>query len=357
MSVFFWLAFWFGGGFSALDAGLSRRGLPVLTEGVLFIGSLLILNYIISLPFTVYHVFGIEARFGFNRTNPKTFMTDQIKTVALTAAIGLPLLSIVLALFNFGGPWAWMMCWVAVGIYLVVIQFMAPKFILPLFNRYEPLTDGSLRRAILEYAQKIGFSLKNIFVMNGSRRSTKSNAFFTGWGANKRIALFDTLIAQLSNQELVAVLAHEMGHYKKGHVLIGMALTLVQTAGLLFLFSLLLDYRPLHEAFGVGQPSVHTGLVFFSILLSPLSLVTGIATHWLSRRNEYQADRFAVSTAPHPEALITALVNLTVQNMGNLNPHRLYVALYFSHPPVLQRIAAMEAVVGSSTGVDKKRLD
>ena len=355
--AFFWLVFWFGGGFSALDAGLDRRGLPVLTEGVLFIGSLLTLNYIISLPFTVYHVFGIEARFGFNRTSLKTFMTDQIKFVALTMTIGVPLMTIVLALFNFGGPRAWLVCWVAVATYLVLLQFIAPKLILPLFNRYEPLPDGPLRRAIVDYAQKIQFTMKHIFVMDGSRRSSKSNAFFTGWGANKRIALFDTLITQLTVRELVAVLAHEMGHYKKGHILMGMALSLIQTAGLLFLFSLLMDYRPLYEAFGVEQPSVHTGLVFFSILLSPLALVAGIGTHWLSRRNEYQADRFAVSTAPHPEALISALVKLTVQNMGNLHPHRLYVTLYFSHPPVLQRIAAIEAVVPSSAGVDKKRQD
>jgi len=340
-----------------LDAWLGRQDLPVLTEGLIYIGTMLFIHYLITLPFSIYHIFGIEARFSFNRTRPKTFMTDQIKTIALAMVIGAPLLAVVLTLFNDIGPRAWLPCWFTVAIYLVILQFIAPRFILPLFNRYEPLPDGPLRRAIVNYAQKISFSLRHIFVIDGSRRSTKSNAFFTGWGANKRIALFDTLIKQLSPHELVSVLAHEMGHYKKGHIIVGMAITLLQTAGLLFLFSLLLDYKPLYEAFGVSQPSVHAGLVFFAILLSPLSLVTGVAGRWLSRRNEYQADRFAVATAPQPEALTQALVKLTVQNMGNLHPHPLYVALHYSHPPVLKRIEAIEAAGQSDTAVDKKQLD
>jgi STE24 endopeptidase len=328
-------AFWFAGGFPALD-GLTRQwgGGPV-PSGLLFVGALLLLSALLSLPFSVYATFVLEARFGFNRTTPWTFVIDRIKGLALALALGGPLLAAVLAIFERGGRWAWLVCWFAVAGYTVIVQFVAPRWIMPLFNTFTPLGPGELRERIERYAASVHFSLENIFLMDGSRRSKRSNAFFIGFGKHRRIALFDTLVAQVSAGELVAVLAHEIGHYTRRHVLKGTVLSIAHTGAVLWAFSLLKDQQWLYEAFFVESPSVHAGLVLFGILLTPAEFVLAATLNAWSRRNEYEADRFAAETTGAPEELVGALKKLSVHNLANLTPHPWQVALHHSHPPLL----------------------
>jgi STE24 endopeptidase len=337
------LTFWFAGGFPALDA-LARGagGGPVLT-GLLFIGALALLSALVSLPFSVHATFVVEERFGFNRTTPRTFLLDRLKGLVLALALGGPLLAAVLAIFAHAGRSAWLACWAAVAGYTLVVQFVAPTWIMPLFNTFTPLGAGELRERIERYAASVRFSLENVFLMDGSRRSSKSNAFFTGFGRHRRIALFDTLVAQLSPAELVAVLAHEIGHYTKRHVLAGTAVSIAHTGAVLWAFSQLGGRQWLYDAFFVERASVHAGLVLFGILLTPVEAVVGAAMSAWSRRNEYAADRFAAETTAEPEALVGALKKLSVRNLSNLTPHPWYVALNYSHPPLLRRIAALRS--------------
>ncbi len=266
------LAFWLVGGFGILDEAVrSLRHGPVLS-GLIYVGALWIGRSILSVPFQAYAVFVIEERFGFNRTNLKTFLADGVKTLLVSVLIGAPLLAGVLALFEYAGPRAWLYGWALAVFFMTGIQFVAPRFILPLFNKFTPLEEGELRAAIFHYARSIRFPLENVFVMDGSRRSTKSNAFFTGFGKHRRIALFDTLIRAHTIPELVAILAHETGHYRKKHVLKNLAISVVLSGALLFAFSFALRSPTLFEAFFVMQPSVYAGLVLFSLLLRPFDL-------------------------------------------------------------------------------------
>jgi len=337
-------AFWFGGGFQALDE-LARAwgGGPVLA-GLIFLGALLLLSTLLSLPFAVHGTFVLEARFGFNRTTPRTFVLDRLKGLALALALGGPLLAAVLAIFAHAGRSAWLLCWAAVAAYTLVVQFVAPTWIMPLFHTFTPLPAGELRERIERYAASVRFSLENVFLMDGSRRSSRSNAFFTGFGRHRRIALFDTLVAQLAPGELVAVLAHEVGHYVRRHVLKGTLLSIAHTGAMLWAFSLVSGRQWLYEAFLVERASVHAGLVLFGILLAPAEAVLGVALAAWSRRNEYEADRFAAETTGAPGEMVAALKKLSVQNLSNLTPHPLLVALRYSHPPLLERIAAIRAV-------------
>jgi STE24 endopeptidase len=225
----------------------------------------------------------------------------------------------------------------------VIVQFVAPRWIMPLFNTFTPLGPGELRERIERYAASVHFSLENIFLMDGSRRSKRSNAFFTGFGKHRRIALFDTLVAQVSAGELVAVLAHEIGHYTRRHVLKSTVLSVAHTGAVLWAFSLLKDQQWLYEAFFMERPSVRAGLVLFGILLTPAEFVLAATLNAWTRRNEYEADRFAAETTGEPEELVDALKKLSVQNLANLTPHPWQVALHHSHPPLLQRVAAIRA--------------
>jgi STE24 endopeptidase len=283
----------------------------------------------------------IEERFGFNRTTPMTFVKDMVKGLGLAVVLGGPLLAGVLAFLHYAGPYAWVYCWVATVLVMLGVQFVAPTWIMPLFNTFQPLQPGPLREALLAYARGVDFPLQDVYVMDGSRRSSKSNAFFTGFGKHKRVALFDTLIAQLAPPELVAVLAHEIGHYKKHHIVQGLLLSIVHMGVLFFLLSLFLHHQGLFEAFYVEQPSVYAGMVFFTLLYTPLELLLSIGMQVFSRRHEYAADRYAVETFGQPEAMAQALQKLSVQNLSNLTPHPLYVFLHYSHPPVLKRIQAI----------------
>ena len=335
------LIFWFAKGFPLLDRWVRAFDLGPIFSGLIYIGILLLLKALLSLPFSVYHTFGIEARFGFNKTTPSTYILDLFKGLVLTLLLGTPLLAAVLAFFEYAGPHAWWYCWIGVTLYTLMVQFIAPAWIMPLFNKFTPLEDGELKTAILEYAQGIEFSLENVYQMDGSRRSTKSNAFFTGFGKHKRIVLFDTLIKQHTVNELVAILAHEMGHYKKNHIRQMLILGILQTGLMLFLLAQFIAHQGLFDAFYMPQQSIYAGMLFFAMLYAPIDFFVGIVMQFRSRKNESAADQFAAETTGNPGAMVSALKKLSVHNLSNLTPHWFYVFLNYSHPPVLQRIQTL----------------
>jgi STE24 endopeptidase len=335
------LVFWFSGGFNWLDQVIRGWNFIPLVSGLLYIGILLFSNTLITLPFSIYSTFVIEERFGFNRTTPRTFFLDQMKGFVLILVLGGPLLVGILALFQYAGLYAWFYCWAGVALFSLVLQYVAPTWIMPLFNKFTPMESGELKESILTYARSVDFPIKNVFVMDGSKRSGKANAFFTGWGRNKRIALFDTLIAQHTIPEMVAVLAHEIGHYKKKHILQGTVISILHTGLMFFLLSLFLGSLGLYQAFYMGQESIYTGLLFFGLLYTPIELVLSTVMQMFSRKNEYQADRFAAETVEDAHNLIDALKKLSSKNLSNLTPHPFYVFLNYSHPPLLQRIQAI----------------
>ena len=335
------LSFWFAGGFDYLDQIVRSWGFVPILNGLFYIGILLIGYSLLRLPFSIYRTFVIEERFGFNRTTPRAFLADSIKSLSLTALLGAALLTGILALFEHAGHHAWIYCWVAVTVFSLVLQYVAPTWIMPLFNKFTPLEPGELKEAILSYARSVDFPIKNVFVMDGSKRSSKSNAFFTGFGRNKRIALFDTLIEKHTVPELVAVLAHEIGHHKKKHILQGTIINILHAGVLFFVLSIFLDSPGLYDAFYIEQQSVYSGILFFGLLYTPLEMVLSVIMHALSRKNEYEADRFAAETIQQPQHLIEALKKLHAGNLSNLLPHSFYVFLNYSHPPLLQRIRAI----------------
>jgi STE24 endopeptidase len=342
------LAFWFSGGFNWFDQVVRAWNFIPLVNGLLYIGILLLAYNLLKLPFSIYGTFVIEERFGFNRTTPSTFFLDEVKGFVLALLLGGPLLAGILALFQYVGVYAWLFCWAAVTIFSLAVQYLAPTWIMPLFNKFMPMEPGELKEAILSYARSVNFPIKNVYVMDGSKRSSKSNAFFTGFGRNKRIALFDTLIAQHTVPELVAVLAHEVGHYKKKHIFQGTIIGILHTGVLFFLLSVFLDSQGLYQAFYMKQASIYAGLLFFGLLYTPLEMVLSIVMQIVSRKNEYTADRFAVETIDEPHNLIGALKKLSAKNLSNLTPHPFYVFLNYSHPPLMQRIQAIEHITHKS---------
>jgi len=337
------LLFWFGKGFPLLDAWVRSFNFGPIICGLIYAAALMLMKGLLSLPFSIYHTFVIEERFGFNQTTWSTFVLDLLKGLGIGVLLGAPLLAAILAFFEYAGSNAWWLCWIAVTVYMLGVQFIAPTWIMPLFNKFSPLESGELKSAILSYAEAIKFPLENVYVMDGSRRSSKSNAFFTGFGNHRRIVLFDTLIKQHTTGELLAVLAHEMGHYKKKHIIQSLILGILQTGLMLYLLSLLISYPGLFDAFYMPQMSVYAGLIFFAMLYSPLDFFIGLFMQLLSRRNETEADRFAVETTRDPGSLADALKKLSVHNLSNLLPHPFYVFLNYSHPPVMQRIKAILA--------------
>jgi STE24 endopeptidase len=336
------LIFWFGRGFPILDQWVRSFNFGSLISGLIYMAVLMLLRALISLPFSIYGTFVIEERFGFNKTTGSTFIADILKGLLLAILLGTPLLAGILAFFEYAGANAWWLCWIVVTLYMLGVQFIAPTWIMPLFNKFSALESGALRSAILAYAKSIKFPLKNVYVMDGSRRSKKSNAFFTGFGKHKRIVLFDTLIKQHSVSELITILAHEMGHYKKKHILQTLVFGILQMGIMLYLLSLFISYQGLFDAFYMPQKSVYAGLIFFAMLYSPLDFFMGIFMQSRSRKNETEADRFSAETTGDPQSMIAALKKLSVHNLSNLQPHPLYVFLNYSHPPVLQRIKALE---------------
>jgi STE24 endopeptidase len=335
------LSFWFAGGFNYLDQIVRSWGFVPILNGLFYIGILLVGYSLLTLPFSIYRTFVIEERFGFNRTTPRTFLVDRVKGLGLAVLIGAPLLAGILALFEYAGYHAWLYCWIAFTGFSLIWQYVAPTWIMPLFNKFTPLEPGELKEAILNYARSVDFPIKNVFVMDGSKRSSKSNAFFTGFGRNKRIALFDTLIKRHTMPELIAMLAHEIGHYKKKHILQGTIINILHAGVLFFVLSILLGSPGLYEAFYMEQQSIYSGILFFGLLYTPLEMVLSVIMNALSRRNEYEADRFAAETIQHPQHLIEALKKLYAGNLSNLMPHPFYVFLNYSHPPLLQRMRAI----------------
>jgi len=342
-------AFILAGGFNALDLAVRAPGWPPIVTGLAYVAALALLSGALALPFDIYRTFVVEERFGFNTTTWRTFAADRIKGALLAAVIGGPLLAAVLAFFRLAGPWAWVWAWAAVAAVTLVIQLLAPTLILPLFYRFKPLEQGGIRAAVEAYAAAQGLELSGIYVVDGSRRSKKANAFFTGLGRKKRIALFDTLLAGHGSdhapgdgpEEIVAVLAHETGHHKLGHIPRMTAVSILRSGLTFWLLSLFLGNEDLFAAFGMEHVSVYAALVFFGLLYTPLALVLSLAGNAISRRFEYQADAFAARTTGNPGAMVSALKKLSAANLSNLTPHPAYVAAHYSHPPVVQRIRAL----------------
>ena len=343
------LVFWFAGGFNYLDEIVRSWSLGPIWTGLLYIGILILARSAISLPFSIYSTFAIEERYGFNKTTPKTFILDLIKGTALGIVIGGAVLAGVLYFFEYAGPYAWLYCWIAVTLFSLVMQFIAPTWIMPLFNKFTPLEEGDLRSAIMDYARSVKYPLENLFVMDGSKRSSKSNAFFTGFGKHKRIALFDTLIENQTVPEIVAVLAHEIGHFKKKHILQGMVIGILHTGVMFYLLSIFLSHQGLFEAFymeNAAATPIYAGLIFFGMLFSPIEMILSVFMQIFSRKNEFEADRYAAETTGDPESMVSALKKLSAHNLSNLTPHPFYVFLNYSHPPVLERIRAIRALAG-----------
>nr|MDO8111599.1 M48 family metallopeptidase [Candidatus Sigynarchaeota archaeon] len=337
----FWLLL---NGFNWLDQVVRSWNFTPLVNGLFYIGILFLVYNLFMLPFSIYRTFVLEARFGFNKTTRHTFVLDWVKWLVLEVVLGGLVMAGVLALFEGTGVLAWLYCWLMVVAVTLILQYIMPTWIMPLFNKFKPLEEGELKEAILNYLSSVKFPIKNIYVVNASRRSTKMNAYFTGFGKNKIIALYDTLIKNLSVQQIVAVLAHEVGHYKKKHVIQGMIMSVIQDCFIFFLISIFINYPELYIAFNMTEQSIYAGLLFFVLLFMPIQLVISILMHALSRKHEYDADRFAVETTEDPHHHIEALKKLNTRNLGNLTPHPFFVIIAYTHPPLLQRIQAMEKV-------------
>jgi STE24 endopeptidase len=335
------LAMFLFAGFAFVDSLVWGFTANSILAALLFFGILLLASDLLQTPFEVYDTFIIEEKYGFNKTTPKTFVVDKIKGWLLGAIIGGGLLSFIIFIYQLTQNLFWIYAWLVVSAFSVFMLLFYSNLIVPLFNKQTPLPEGDLRETIQKFSEKVGFKLNNIYVIDGSKRSSKANAYFTGFGAKKRIVLYDTLMNEMEIDEIVAVLAHEIGHYKKKHVLHGLIISLLHTGAILFIFSLLIGTAELSRALGVETPNFHIGLVAFGILYSPVSFVLDIFMNMLSRKNEYEADAFA---AQHfqPGALASALKKLSVNNLSNLTPHPLYVFFHYSHPTLLQRLGNLK---------------
>ena len=332
----------FLGLFNTLDLWIRAFGYSPIVTGLMFFGVLFFIQDIISTPFALYSTFIIEEKFGFNKTTPKTYILDKIKGYFLLILLGGFVLSLILFFFESFGGMAWLYAWLVLSCFLVLMQPLFTLFIAPMFNKFTPLEDGELKDRITSFAQSVNFPISRIDVMDGSRRSSKSNAYFSGLGKNKRIALFDTLIEKHSVDELVSIIAHEVGHYKKRHNIKGIVLGVLQAGIMFFMLSIFLNNPQLFEAFGVENLSTYSSLLFFSILYSPIELIMSFITNNISRKHEFEADAFAQTSIGSGKHLIEGLKKLTVTNLGNLTPHRFTVWLSYSHPPVLDRIHALD---------------
>lgn len=329
------------GGFAIIDDLARSISLNIVLISLIFFGIIGFASDIINIPFSFYDTFVIEKKYGFNTMSLRTFITDHIKSWFIAILVGAPVLGLITWFYYKSGSFFWLYAWGLITLFSVFINLFYSELIVPLFNKQSPLEEGSLRTAIEEFAKKTGFKLKNIYIIDGSKRSTKANAYFSGFGPKKRIVLYDTLQKELTEEEIVAVLAHEIGHYRKKHVLITLLFSVLLTGLMLFLFSLLVNNPSLSGALGSETTSFHLGLIVFGILYSPLSLVIGLLTNYISRKNEYVADKF-VKEYFKPEILAVALKKLSVKNLSNMMPHPAYVFFHYSHPPLLSRLDKLE---------------
>ncbi|NEV93146.1 M48 family metallopeptidase [Psychroflexus sp. YR1-1] len=328
-------------GFEFVNAIANRYAEHSILVSLLFFGILFTGSFLLSLPFDYYFTFVIEEDYDFNTSTVALFCKDKLKSFLLTVVLGGIILGLILVFYKSVGTDFWWYTWILVALISVLLNMFYARLIVPLFNKQTPLEEGALRTEIEKYATKMNFNLKNIFVIDGSKRSKKANAYFSGFGSEKRITLYDTLIKDLDNEEIVAVLAHEVGHYKKNHILINLFSSLLITGFTLWLLSLFVSEPVLAQALGVEKPSFHIGLVAFSFLYAPISLVTGLLTNILSRKFEFQADDFARSTYS-AQQLISGLKKLSKKSLSNLTPHPAYVFFHYSHPPLSERLKNLE---------------
>ena len=335
------LFFFYLDGFAFVDEWARTFSDNTIIIALLFFGSIMFASDLLSTPFSYYHTFIIEEKFGFNKTTLKTFLVDKIKGWLMSAILGALLLSIIIWFYESVGSNFWLYAWVIIAVFVFFMNMFYARLIVPLFNKQTPLCDGSLKTKIQDYAQKVGFKLDKIVVIDGSKRSTKANAYFSGFGSEKRVTLFDTLIKDLEEEEIVAVLAHEVGHYKRKHILFNLIISILIMGFTFWLLSLFIGNPILSEALNVALPSFHIGLIAFGILYSPISELTGLLMNFISRIFEYQADNYAKETFD-ASPLISGLKKLNKNSLSNLTPHPAYVFVYYSHPTLLQRYHNMK---------------
>ena len=337
--------FIFGGLYNSIDIYVRSHGFSEIVTGLLFFALLFVINDLLNIPFSLYKTFVIEEKYGFNKTTLKTFCSDKFKGYLLMIGIGAPVLSTIIYFFSNYSQYGWFYVWLFIIAFSIILQPVFTIFIAPMFNKFTPLQEGPLLNKIKDYLNKVNFPVQKLEVVDGSKRSSHSNAYFSGIGKYKRIALFDTLIDQMDENEILAIIAHEVGHYKLKHIYSGIILSSIQSGIMLFILSLFINNEQLFSVFYMDNLSVYASLVFFTMLYSPISMIVGVFFSIISRKNEFSADAYSAETAKLPESLITGLKKLSKENLSNLTPHWLNVFLNYSHPPVLDRIKALNAYI------------
>ena len=337
------IVFLVAGGFGWYNSWVVSLTDSVVWQTILFVVGLSVVSSVLDIPFDYYATFRIEEKYGFNKTTRRVYWLDTVKELFLSLVLGGVLLALVVWFYTWAGTYFWLYAWGAVTLFSVFMAMFYSQLIVPLFNKQTPLQEGALRDKIQAFAGKVGFKLDNIYVIDGSKRSTKANAYFTGLGPKKRVVLYDTLIDELTEEEIVAVLAHEVGHYKKRHTLRSMVVSVIQMGVLFWLFSLCVNNAALSEALGGDRAYFQLGLIAFAILYSPVNLILGVGMNVWSRSNEYEADAFA---ARYYEGgyLVSGLKKISVKSLSNLTPHPLYEYIYYSHPSLLKRIDAIKRI-------------
>ena len=341
------LSFILGGFYNTIDLYVRGFGYDSEVTGLLFFGLLFVINDLLNIPFSLYKTFIIETKYGFNKTTLKTFWMDKIKGYFLTVLIGGPVLYLILYFFANFTEYGWLYVWIFLIAFSIIMQPIFTTFIAPMFNKFTPLEDGPLLTRIKDYLSKINFPVQRLEVVDGSKRSSHSNAYFSGIGKYKRIALFDTLLEQMDDDEILSIIAHEVGHYKLKHIYSGIILSSLQSGIMLYILSLFINNEQLFSVFGMqeGNLSIYASLVFFSMLYSPIALIVGVFFSIISRKNEFSADKYSAETAEMPKSLISGLKKLSKENLSNLTPHWLNVFLNYSHPPVLDRIRVLNTYI------------
>ena len=337
------IVFLVAGGFGWYNSRVVSLTDSVVWQTIFFVMGLSVASTVLDIPFDYYATFRIEEKYGFNKTTRRVYWLDAVKELFLSLVLGGVLLALVVWFYTWAGTYFWLYAWGAVTLFSVFMAMFYSQLIVPLFNKQTPLQEGSLRDKIQNFAEKVGFKLDNIYVIDGSKRSTKANAYFTGLGPKKRVVLYDTLIDELTEEEIVAVLAHEVGHYKKRHTLRSMVVSVIQMGVLFWLFSLCVNNAALSEALGGDRAYFQLGLIAFAILYSPVNLILGIGMNVWSRSNEYEADAFAARYY-EGDYLVSGLKKISVKSLSNLTPHPLYEYIYYSHPSLLKRIDAIKRI-------------
>jgi len=340
ISFMFTLAMLYFLGFGLLSDFSVSFSESVIVQSSIFFFIIYLFNFILGIPFSYYSTFVIEEKYGFNKTDLKTFILDKIKGLLISCIIIIGLISLALFIIESFSSGFWLWLWLGLSLIMILLNMFYADLIVPIFNKLTPLENGDLRTKIEAYSKKVGYSLKNIFVIDGSKRSSKANAFFSGLGPRKTIALYDTLIEKHSDEELVSVLAHEVGHYKKKHVLLSMLITICQLGIMCYLFEMCISFDIIANSLGSSSMNFHIGIIAFSFLYSPIGLIIGILMNILSRKNEFEADEYAKLTYDG-NALGLALKKLSVDSLSNLYPHPLYVFVHYSHPPLIKRLNAL----------------